>query len=591
VGRLLVLGEFCFISFESEKRKRLISLCVCVLMTSISVLRISMAEDEKLLPLISPDTYSHNSTGSLKESFELDPKQFLQFGNQLQTVDFNEHAMEAYAKAVEIDPSCTAKAMLKQAHLYVKLNKLKEAIQCFEEAIQSQTDAASVQDYSKMASTYYKLGIYEKVISTLDRVEEQALPVDILIRKAKAFSKLGQNEKSIHQYDQIIERNPTAPQVLVEKAVLLERLNRASEALNTYDQAIMLNPKDVSALNYKANLLVKLCRYAEGIQSCDQILELQPTDVNILMLKGEALQAANGYLEAIGAFQKATEVEPEYVEAYLEQVSCHVRLGKLQESLDLVNRAISLNGDFASAYQVRAYIYVELGRLEEAVVDASKAVEMDSMLAFDCALCKAIVLRKQKKFAEALSLVKDSSDEEGKHASNVAKAAIFCTMGQFREAEKLCFARIPEMLTNEKISAFVSFLDNLEDVENVLEKEVDDSKLEDGSREDLARLKFRLMNRNALKFAAEGLTLVHRAMRRCEKTGALDKEQLKPTQDLEAVDRRLFMNHVQKVLANDKFNSDFEIEAFGISSELISILSLEATMSLLQANFSGRSTQ
>ena len=137
----------------------------------------------------------------------------------------------------------------------------------------------------------------QKEINDAFRKIEGKIPVDVsfLIKQGVYFYYLGEYEKSMETFDQILLYDEKNISSLNNKGVSLFELGKYEEAIELFDRALEIEPNDVNALYNNGVLLGKIGKYEKAIELFDRVLEIEPNDVNALNGKNISLE----YLEEI----------------------------------------------------------------------------------------------------------------------------------------------------------------------------------------------------------------------------------------------------------------------------------------------------
>ncbi len=140
-----------------------------------------------------------------------------------------------------------------------------------------------------MASTYFKLGMYNKTIEKCDI----ALSIDkksasAFYNKGSALSKLGRNQEALKYYDKALELEPDNPIAWNNKGSALGKLSRNKEALKYFDKALEIEPNLADAWLNKGIIFSDLGKHQEALKYYDKALEIHPNHVDALNNKGVA---------------------------------------------------------------------------------------------------------------------------------------------------------------------------------------------------------------------------------------------------------------------------------------------------------------
>jgi len=165
-------------------------------------------------------------------------------------IEFGEREEAAYEilklkeTATQIkDRELDGKIPLHEGNLFISEKRYEEALEAFNKAIEINPKDGYV--FSRKGVALGIMGRYEEALEAFNKAIE-VNPRDgyALSRKGFALINLGRNEKSLDIFDQAIEINPKDGHILSSKGIALGNLGRHDEALDLFNKAIEINPQD-----------------------------------------------------------------------------------------------------------------------------------------------------------------------------------------------------------------------------------------------------------------------------------------------------------------------------------------------------------
>jgi tetratricopeptide (TPR) repeat protein len=224
-------------------------------------------------------------------------------GFVFELINENENALDAYDRAIEINPQ-NSDAWNNKGVSLGKLNRLNDALVAFDRAIELNPKYFEAL-YNK-GLALGKLERLEDALTAYDRaIELNPQDSDAWNNKGSALVKLDRSEEGLVAFDRAIELNSQRPKVWYNKGVALVKLDRSEEGLVAFDRAIELNPLYSEAWNNKGIALGKLDLPENALFAFDKAIELNPQGSNAWYGKGSALKLLHRETEAGEAFSRA----------------------------------------------------------------------------------------------------------------------------------------------------------------------------------------------------------------------------------------------------------------------------------------------
>lgn len=188
-----------------------------------------------------------------------DPLAALAEGNRLLEANLTEQAIDAYRRAVELDPN--------------------------------------------LAEAWFRMGIAYALIEAEMELRAEAEPTATPLpgeerpkeeqrESEKAF------EKAVEAYKKIIEANPDDHSAHYNLGRSYNKLNKDEEAAKALRQAVKLNPDDTEYQAELGAILIKLAKYPEAVTALKKAVDLDPTNSRAvdLLERAEAGKARIDYV-------------------------------------------------------------------------------------------------------------------------------------------------------------------------------------------------------------------------------------------------------------------------------------------------------
>jgi tetratricopeptide (TPR) repeat protein len=351
--------------------------------------------------------------------------------NQLGDALKNNHrlteALEVYSDLVwESEGNVVARNG--RAEVLRDLNRLPEALACYEETIARHDDVVALCGRAEVLRDLNRLpealACYEETIARHDSVVARNGRAEVLRDLNRLTEALACYEETIARHDDVVARNG--------RAEVLRDLNRLPEALACYEETIARHD-DVVALCGRAEVLRDLNRLPEAL-ACYEETIARHDDVVALCGRAEVLRDLNRLTEALACYEE-TIARHDSVVAHNGRAEVLRDLNRLTEALACYEETIARH-DSVVARNGRAEVLRDLNRLTEALVCYEETIAQHPADQIS-KNGRAKVLSKLGRFEEALdslpTVLHSKQDWTGYHM----RGMVFMAMRLYDEALKI----------------------------------------------------------------------------------------------------------------------------------------------------------
>lgn len=241
-------------------------------------------------------------------------------GQLLEHVSQPQSALEAYRKALSVDPNCTV-AELALGRLYLAEGDLEASQRHLETAVQQQPNVGSIHAF--LARLY-----------RLQNKEAEATRSAVAARRRVADVRLN---------DPVLEEmfNAAASASRYRsRAIQAEAAGSYQNAEKLYRRAIELRSNDAFLHFNFGNVLLRQGKSLEAEEQYLRALEFQPGYVECHVNLGNALVFQDRVEEGVEQYRKALELDPTQTDARANLVSLLLATGKVAEAERLYENAL-----------------------------------------------------------------------------------------------------------------------------------------------------------------------------------------------------------------------------------------------------------
>ncbi len=292
-----------------------------------------------------------NSIEAYKKAVEINPKKDIAYNNMGYVYRYNgeyDKAIEASLKAIKINPNYYH-AYNNIGITYDKKGEYNKAIEAYQKAVEINLNFYNA--YFNMGITYCKKREFDKAIEFLKKA------IDIKPKKDEAYYIIGiiypvleEYDKAIAAYKKAVEINPKNDDAYYNMGIAYGNKEEYDKAIEAYQKAVEINPKKDDAYYNMGNAYYEKEEYDNAIKAYQKAVEINPKKDETYNNMGIAYRKKEEYDKAIEAYQKALEINPKNDGAYNGMGVAYSWLGKFDEVIKSYTKALNINPNNSSAY-------------------------------------------------------------------------------------------------------------------------------------------------------------------------------------------------------------------------------------------------
>lgn len=260
---------------------------------------------------------------------------------------------------------------------YCHLNKIREAIQTFDYALQLSVDSQEELLY-EIATAFEYANQFKVALDYLLKAYEldnENLPAIYDI--ANCYERIHDYENSIVYYLKYIDLEPFSEHVWYNVGTLYYKKGKFDQAIEAYDFAIAINDRYASAFFNKANTLANWGKYEEAVEAYKDFIELDAENEEAWCYLGECYEKMGQYDKAIEHYGKSIDLDHEYADGWFGLGICRMFMGNYKEAELHIRKAIRLENDNPEYWFAMGNLMQSMDRYAESAKSYRKAIELD----------------------------------------------------------------------------------------------------------------------------------------------------------------------------------------------------------------------
>lgn len=200
---------------------------------------------------------------------------------------------------------------------YLRKEQTEDAFSSLEKAIELDPQFERLDERVFFMEIYYNQKEYEEALNLAMKIlRKDEGNKDAIKVAAFCYNQLGQNERALEYYKEVIKDQPDDPDLIFNFGLLYEGMEMYDEAIVQYKKAYELNPGDFEAILQCAQLYIEIKEdYLNAIDCYKKAIEIEPENANIWnnlgiaqLRAGEQTEDAKLIEEGAASIKKATEL-------------------------------------------------------------------------------------------------------------------------------------------------------------------------------------------------------------------------------------------------------------------------------------------
>lgn len=190
-------------------------------------------------------------------------------------------------------------------------------------------------------------------------INQEKATVPLLYQKGKALKGLGENNKALAVFQEVILQDSLNPRAYIETAECCRTLARYGEALGYYQSALKLNPDNKYAHLQYISMLMSMKRYHESLQESNR-LAMKDSSAFVLHLRAESMERIcdnSNVGQVIEAYQ---DIQRRYPEDYLSAAklgNIYIAGQQMEEAISITEKYRTIDSTNVVVNRVNAQAY------------------------------------------------------------------------------------------------------------------------------------------------------------------------------------------------------------------------------------------
>ena len=300
-------------------------------------------------------------------------KKLYQKGIELLSNGKRDEAVNYFREAVDADPFCV-EAQLELGYLLGAMEKYREAMQCFNNAIKLEKNFPGL--FGKGMCLFF-MENYDKSLEAFLEAQEHGENEDLWYYVGSLnLIHLCNYEGAINCFDIALSIDENFIEAWNDCGMAYSILEDDENALACFKEALNIDPDYREAVYNMGATLADMGRYSDSLVYLDRILEKEPDNFKALFYKGNVFYFMEKEEKAIKYFTKALKVDKNQSELWNYLGYVQFSIGQNYEAVESFKEAIKLNKDYETAYINLGNVYMDMGKDDPALDCFQRVLEI-----------------------------------------------------------------------------------------------------------------------------------------------------------------------------------------------------------------------
>jgi tetratricopeptide (TPR) repeat protein/S1-C subfamily serine protease len=308
-----------------------------------------------------------------------EPKDWIEYGNQLYRLGKYTDAVRAFDRAIAIDPNSLEAYYAKGLALHAD-RKDTAAVMAFDRAIQLVPPSNRASFYALWKYKSVCLRVLKRYPASLDAISiaiklEPSDPL-LLNEKANLLTYLKRPLEAIAIYNSMIQRDPTDWLYFNRGNTKSRELNDKKGAIADLSIAISINSRNAEAYGNRGKSKADTGDYKGALLDADMAISIDPNNVNDYHNRGIAKNGLRDYRGAILDYDIAIRMNPKNGDIYVNRGNAKSELRDEEGAIADYTKAIEIDPKDGETYFNRGTSKLTLGDRAGARVDLKMAAQL-----------------------------------------------------------------------------------------------------------------------------------------------------------------------------------------------------------------------
>ncbi len=273
-------------------------------------------------------------------------------------------------KALFSDPDI----QLEQAHLYVRLKRLDNAIKKYQELLNFNDEYVDYKEdaYMGLAEIYERMGNKRKALNYLKKAldlnnDNELLLLNILNLYYDTESG-SDNYEIIDFFVDYLNKNPFSSMAWCYLGIEYTQNNLLEKAIEAFNYSLAIDEKAEESLVYLMSIYFNTNEYDKANEIFESLIKVTDFKEIAWQQLAESLFGIKNYESALMAYQKSIDINPDFIPSYTGMAMTYAAIKQYNKAIENIKKAVELDVEDADAWFLLADYLMESDKQNEAEI-------------------------------------------------------------------------------------------------------------------------------------------------------------------------------------------------------------------------------
>lgn len=273
-----------------------------------------------------------------------------------------EQALQILKKLLKKFPANTD-LLSNYAVVQISLGNYDEAFKLLKKTLALKFDIKSASNLIKLC---VQMKNWQTIINLYEKYEiKKQKDLQLNIQLAIAYRELGDHEKAMHIFNELLKEHPSDPLIYISYGFTLNRLGQFDKAIEIYRKGLEVD-QDNAHLNYNIGITyANINLHKKSAEHLIQASKEQPNNFNLWITLAAQQNILRDYTGVKNSLDKCRDIDPKNILIPFQYGVAEMQIGNLESAKKLFIDVLRIDKDYVEANYHLGLIYLMMGEYKK----------------------------------------------------------------------------------------------------------------------------------------------------------------------------------------------------------------------------------